>query len=104
PYIYWLRYLSHFKRDCPELKDNNSAHVIEGSSEYEGYEHGEALVVLVVSEELGRSCVLQGGDHGVYTLAETQFGVESSNSGRQTTLTLGYVIRDWEESGIVEPK
>ncbi|PNX72601.1 hypothetical protein L195_g028494 [Trifolium pratense] len=45
PYIYWLCYLSHFKRDCPELKDNNSAHVIEGSSEYEGYEHGEALVV-----------------------------------------------------------
>jgi hypothetical protein len=36
----------HFKRDCSELKGNsNSAHVAEGSSEYEGYEHGDALVV-----------------------------------------------------------
>ncbi|MCI66099.1 hypothetical protein A2U01_0087357, partial [Trifolium medium] len=77
----------HFKRDCPELKSKDDfAHVVEE----EGYEHGEALVVssgepeesgtrdsadardggklgdsgLVVSEELERSCVLQGGDHG----------------------------------------
>ncbi|MCI81381.1 hypothetical protein A2U01_0102654, partial [Trifolium medium] len=74
---------------CPELKGKgDSAHVVEDSSEYESYEHGEALVVsswepeesgthdsgdargggelwdfgLVVSEELERSCVLQGGD------------------------------------------
>ncbi|MCI67139.1 acylamino-acid-releasing enzyme, partial [Trifolium medium] len=73
----------HFKRDCLELKDNDeSAHVVED----EGYEHGEALVMsswepeesgtqnsddardseelgdfgLVVSEELERSCMLQG--------------------------------------------
>ncbi|MCI95887.1 hypothetical protein A2U01_0117186, partial [Trifolium medium] len=33
----------HFKRDCPELKGkDDSAHVVED----EGYEHGEALVVL----------------------------------------------------------
>ncbi|CAJ2635851.1 unnamed protein product [Trifolium pratense] len=50
------------------------------------------------------SCVLQGGDHGGYTLVETQFEVESSNSGRQSTLALGYLIGDREESGIVEPK
>ncbi|MCI10336.1 CC-NBS-LRR resistance protein, partial [Trifolium medium] len=111
----------HFKKDCPELKDNgNSAHVVEGSSEYEGYEHGEALVVstgdarddgesgdfgLGVSEGLvERSCLLQGGEHGGCTLVETQFEVESSNSGRQSTLTLGYLIGDREESGSVEPK
>ncbi|MCI94031.1 hypothetical protein A2U01_0115329, partial [Trifolium medium] len=46
---------------------------------------------------------LQGGDHGGYTLVETQFKVESSNSGRQSTLALGYLIGDKEESGIVEP-
>ncbi|CAJ2659843.1 unnamed protein product [Trifolium pratense] len=73
----------HFKRDCPELKDNNSAHVVEGSSEYEGYEYGEALVVsgddardggelgdfgVAVSEELereeGGSVEPKGDDHG----------------------------------------
>ena len=48
--------------------------------------------------------MLQGGDHGGYTLVETQFEVESSNSGRQSTLALGYLIVDMEESGIVEPK
>ncbi|MCI73385.1 hypothetical protein A2U01_0094649, partial [Trifolium medium] len=79
-----------------------SAHVVED----EGYEHGEALVVsswkpeesgtrdsgdardcgelgdfgLSVSDVLERSCG-QGGDHGGYTLVETQFEVESSNSG-----------------------
>ncbi|CAJ2666798.1 unnamed protein product [Trifolium pratense] len=90
-----------------------------GSSEYEGYEYVEALVVsgddardggelgdfgVAVSEELERSCLLQGGDHGGYTLVETQFEVESSNSGRQSTLTLGYLIGDREEGGSVEPK
>ncbi|MCI75771.1 hypothetical protein A2U01_0097040, partial [Trifolium medium] len=72
----------------------DSAHVVEE----EGYEHGDALVVssrepeesetrdsgdahdggklgdfgLAVSEVLERSCG-QGGDHGGYTLVETQF-------------------------------
>ncbi|MCI69408.1 hypothetical protein A2U01_0090670, partial [Trifolium medium] len=82
--------------------------------EYEGYEHGEALVVsswepeesltqnsgdardggeswdfgLGVSEGLvERSFLLLGGEHGGCTLVETQFEVESSNSGRQSTLT-----------------
>ncbi|PNY01745.1 hypothetical protein L195_g025046 [Trifolium pratense] len=70
----------HFKRDCSELKDNNSAHVVEGSSEYEGYENGEALVVssddardggeledfrVAVSEEEGSGIVgPKGDDHG----------------------------------------
>ena len=35
---------------------------------------------------------------------ETQFEVESSKSGRLSTLTLGYLIGDREESGCVEPK
>ncbi|KAK2442835.1 alpha carbonic anhydrase [Trifolium repens] len=109
----------HYKRDCPELKGNgNSAHVVEDSSEYEGYEHGEALVVsaidacdggesgdfgLGVSEGLvERSCLSQGD--GWCTLVESQFEVESSKSGRLSTLTLGYLIGDREESGCVEPK
>ncbi|MCI83049.1 hypothetical protein A2U01_0104324, partial [Trifolium medium] len=72
----------------------DSAHVVEE----EGYEHAEALVVsnwepeesgtqnsgdardggklgdfgLAISEVLERSCG-QGGDHGGYTLVETQF-------------------------------
>ncbi|MCI45496.1 hypothetical protein A2U01_0066735, partial [Trifolium medium] len=50
-----------------------------------------------------RSCLLQGEEHGGYTLVETQFEVESSNSGRQSTLAFGYLIGDREESGIVEP-
>ncbi|MCI66463.1 hypothetical protein A2U01_0087721, partial [Trifolium medium] len=59
------------------------------------------------SEELERSCVLQGGEHGGYTLVKTRFEVESSDSGtkeRQSTLALGYLMRDGEESGIVAPK
>ncbi|PNX64636.1 hypothetical protein L195_g062213, partial [Trifolium pratense] len=43
-------------------------------------------------------------DHGGYTLVETRFEVESSNSGKQSTLALGYLIGDREESGIVEPE
>ncbi|PNX57351.1 hypothetical protein L195_g050356, partial [Trifolium pratense] len=39
-----------------------------------------------------------------YTLVETQFEVESSNSGRQSTLTLGYLIEDMEEGDSVETK
>ena len=35
---------------------------------------------------------------------ETQFEVESSKSGRLSTLTLGYLIGDREENGCVEPK
>ena len=35
---------------------------------------------------------------------ETQFEVESSKSGRLSTLTLGYLIGDRDESGCVEPK
>ncbi|MCI60604.1 hypothetical protein A2U01_0081860, partial [Trifolium medium] len=85
----------------------DSAHVVEGSSD-EGYENGETLVVSswepeesetldssdscddgelgdfelgLVSEVLGRSCVLQGEEHGGYTLVETQFEVESSDNG-----------------------
>ncbi|MCI86074.1 hypothetical protein A2U01_0107353, partial [Trifolium medium] len=48
----------------------------------------------LVSEVLGRSCMLQGGEHGGYTLVETQCEVESSDSGtkgRQSTLALGYL-------------
>src|SRR6266487_1790582 len=41
---YHCQKMGHYKRDCPELKGNgNSTHVVEHSSEYEGYEHGEAL-------------------------------------------------------------
>ncbi|MCI78658.1 hypothetical protein A2U01_0099929, partial [Trifolium medium] len=45
--------------------------------------------------------------HGGYTLVETRFEVESSDSetrGRQSTLALGYLMGDKDESGIVEPK
>ncbi|KAK2438227.1 hypothetical protein QL285_023036 [Trifolium repens] len=38
-------------------------------------------------------------DYGLW-----KFEVESSNSGRLSTLTLGYLIGDREESGCVEPK
>ena len=51
---------------------------------------------------LDRSCLSQGD--GWCTLVETQFEVESSKSGRLSTLTLGYLIGDREESGCVEPK
>ncbi|MCI59966.1 hypothetical protein A2U01_0081221, partial [Trifolium medium] len=50
---------------------------------------------------------LQGGKHGGYTLVETQFKVESFDSGtrrRRSTLALGYLKGDKEESGIVAPK
>ncbi|MCI15131.1 hypothetical protein A2U01_0036266, partial [Trifolium medium] len=46
---------------------------------------------LVVSEELERYCKLQGGEHGEYTLVETQFEVEffdSGTKGRQLTANL----------------
>ncbi|MCI53478.1 hypothetical protein A2U01_0074725, partial [Trifolium medium] len=62
---------------------------------------------LVVSEELERSCMLQGEDHGGYTLVETQFKVESFDSGtkgRQSTLAFGYLMGDKDESDIVGPK
>ena len=58
---------------------------------------------LGVSERLvERSCLSQGDCW--CTLVETQFEVESSNSSRQSTLTLRYLIEDREESGCVEPK
>jgi hypothetical protein len=41
------------------------------------------------------------------SVEETQFKVESSDSGtrrRRSTLTLGYLMGDREESGIVAPK
>ncbi|MCI32558.1 hypothetical protein A2U01_0053772, partial [Trifolium medium] len=60
-----------------------------------------------VSEVFERFCKLQGGEHDGYTLVETQFEVESPDSGtrgRQSTLALGYLVRDAEKSGIVAPK
>ncbi|PNX67697.1 hypothetical protein L195_g063642, partial [Trifolium pratense] len=44
-----------------------------GDDARDGGELGDFGVA--VSEELERSCLLQGGDHGGYTLVETQFEV-----------------------------
>ncbi|MCI48597.1 hypothetical protein A2U01_0069840, partial [Trifolium medium] len=57
-------------------------------------------------------CTLQGGRHSGYTgfetlVEENRFEVESSDSGtrrRQSTLAVGYLMGDREESGIVAPK
>ncbi|MCI66577.1 hypothetical protein A2U01_0087835, partial [Trifolium medium] len=54
-----------------------------------------------VSEQFEEFCVLQGEDHGGYTLVETQFKVESFGSGtkgRQSTLALGYLMGDMDDS------
>ncbi|MCI76396.1 hypothetical protein A2U01_0097666, partial [Trifolium medium] len=65
-----------------------------------------------VSEELERFCRLQGGGHSGDThfktlVEETEFEVESSDSGtrrRQPTLAPGYQMGDKDESGSVAPK
>ncbi|MCI50298.1 hypothetical protein A2U01_0071542, partial [Trifolium medium] len=74
---------------------------MDSSDSHDGVELGDFGMGLV-SGELERSCVLQGGEHGGYTLVETRFEVESSDSGikgRQSTLALGYLMGDREESG-----
>ncbi|MCI78520.1 hypothetical protein A2U01_0099790, partial [Trifolium medium] len=54
--------------------------VMDFGDSHDDMELGDFGVGLV-SEELERFCKLQGGEHGGYTLVETQFEVEFSDSG-----------------------
>jgi hypothetical protein len=58
----------HFKRDCPELKDNDeSLHVVDRSSGDENYETAEALVVSIWEPEESETLDF-GGSHDVIEL------------------------------------